>query len=116
VTDGRGDSRFLEGILELGDHDLGRRLISIPHDTLSWIVRDEVHMCETSLKELRELMSKLWTIGDSGDHDILVEYAFIRLRYIGIERCHEIRDWIRILDGHDTLASLIIGRMERYCE
>jgi hypothetical protein len=116
MTDSRGDSCLIEGVLEFFDHDLRCRLESIPHYTFSRIVRDEVHMCELALEEFRELMSILGTICHSVDHDIFIEYSLIRLLSIGIERCHKGIDRIRILDWHDTLPSFVVRSVERDCE
>lgn len=116
VTDSRRNSCLIEGVLEFFDHDFRCRLESIAHDTFSRIVRDEVHMCELALEEFRELMSILWTIGHSVDHDIFIEYSLIRLLSIDIERCHECIDRIGILDWHDTFACFIVRSVERDCE
>jgi hypothetical protein len=74
--------------LELFDHDLTRWLVAISHDTFSWIIGDEVHMCELAFEKLRELMSKFRSICHSGYHDIFIEYSLIGLLGIGIEGFH----------------------------
>jgi hypothetical protein len=73
-------------------------------------------MSESSLHEARELVSELWTISDSGDHDVLIKNSFIRLLDVFIKGPHEIWDRVCILDGHDPLASFIVWRMQRYGE
>jgi hypothetical protein len=82
----RGYPVAIECILEFFDHDLGRREISIAICTLSWIVRDEVHMSESSLQELPELCSILEAIRDTIDHDIFIKYPLVRDRYIFVYR------------------------------
>ncbi len=112
MTDGRRDSCLFKGILEFLDHNLRCWLEAIPHDSFTGIIGDEVHMCEFAFEELRELMCELRTIRDSGDHDILIKYPFIRLRHVSIETRHKDIDRVGCLDGHDSLASLIVRGME----
>ena len=112
MTDSRRYSCSIEHILEFFDHDLTRRLESVTHDPFSWIIGDEVHMCELPFEETCELMCIFRTISHSCYHDIFVEYSFIRLLCIAIECFHQLVDGIGILDWHDTLPSFIVWSMK----
>ena len=61
-------------------------------------------------------MSKFWLVCDSCYHNILIKYSLVGLRDIFIKGCHEIRNWIGILDWHNPLACFIIRSMQRYCK
>ena len=103
---------FLESILELLDHDLGSRLKSVSHNPFSRIVGYEVDMGKFPFQELRELVCIFRSISHSGDHDILIEYAFVGLLGISIQGCHEHIDRVGGLHRHDPLASQVIRGMQ----
>gem|GEM_PF-5964717 len=117
ISHGCSNSRWnpvgFQNFLEFFYEKSGSRTVLDASGSLAWIIRNKIHVRQTSLQKFTQLIGKLNMIIDAIEHNVFIKNTFIGFLYVSIECCHELVEIVGMINRHDRTTKFIVGSVDR---